>query len=78
MADTRRQVQVDWFHDGICETRVVGGALVGRRARSRIARSARRRDHRRWIEAVLRGEAPVPGAIARQVELIADIARTPV
>ncbi|MFL6684300.1 MAG: DNA-binding protein YbiB, partial [Paraburkholderia graminis] len=30
-----------------------------------------------WISAVLRGEAPVPGAIERQVELIVDVARTP-
>ena len=22
VADTRRQVQIDWLHDGICETRV--------------------------------------------------------
>ncbi len=29
----------------------------------------------RWIETVLRGEAPVPSALARQAELIADIVR---
>ena len=30
-----------------------------------------------WIDAVLRGEAQVPGAIERQIEVIVDIARTP-
>ena len=31
----------------------------------------------RWIETVLRGEVPVPPAVARQVELIADGVRRP-
>jgi hypothetical protein len=31
-----------------------------------------------WIDAVLRGEAPVPSALERQVELIADVAKIPV
>ncbi|MGE8330763.1 MAG: DNA-binding protein YbiB, partial [Paraburkholderia nemoris] len=31
-----------------------------------------------WIDAVLRGEAPVPSAIERQVELIVDVAKIPV
>jgi hypothetical protein len=29
----------------------------------------------RWIETVLRGEAPIPPALARQAELVTDIVR---
>ena len=32
----------------------------------------------RWIECVLRGDVPVPPAVARQVELIAEVVRKPV
>jgi hypothetical protein len=31
-----------------------------------------------WIAAVLRGEAPVPSTLERQVELIVDVAKIPV
>ena len=75
VADTRRQVQVDWLHDGICETLIEpvrsspDGPDVdlpeGRDAATTAA----------WIEAVLRGDAPVPEAIARQVETIKRIAK---
>ena len=75
VADTRRQVQVDWLHDGICETLIEpersspGAPEIdlpeGRDASTTAA----------WIEAVLRGEAPVPHAIARQIETIKRIAK---
>ena len=75
VADTRRQVQVDWLHDGICETLIEPvrsspgmpdiDLPEGRDAPTTAA----------WIEAVLRGDAPVPEAIARQVETIKRIAK---
>ncbi|WP_296653112.1 DNA-binding protein YbiB [Paraburkholderia sp.] len=75
VADTRRQVQVDWLHDGICETLIEPehsspdtpdvALPEGRDAPTTAA----------WIEAVLRGDAPVPHALARQVETIRRIAK---
>jgi anthranilate phosphoribosyltransferase len=77
VADTRRQVQVDWLHDGVCETRVPhersspdAPEVDLPEARDAVTTAA-------WIGAVLRGEAPVPSAISRQVELIADVAKIP-
>ncbi len=78
VADTRRQVQVDWLHDGVCETLATpersspdAAAVALPEARDAATTAA-------WIDAVLRGEAPVPDTIARQVEIIAGIsARTP-
>jgi anthranilate phosphoribosyltransferase len=78
VADTRRQVQVDWFHDGHSET------LLSAERSSADAPAAALPDSRdaattaRWIETVLRGEVPIPPAVARQVELISDVVRRPV
>lgn len=74
VADTRRQVQVDWLHDGVCET------LLGAERSSPDAPAVALPEARdaattaAWIDAVLRGDAPAPDAIARQVGVIVEIA----
>ncbi|MDR6387976.1 DNA-binding protein YbiB [Paraburkholderia phenoliruptrix] len=77
VADTRRQVQMDWLHDGICETRVPHERSSRDAPEVELPEARDAATTAAWIGAVLRGEAPVPGAIERQVELIVDVARTP-
>jgi anthranilate phosphoribosyltransferase len=76
VADTRRQVQIDWLHDGICETRVTAQRSSADAPEVELPEARDAATTAAWIDAVLRGEAPVPGAIERQVEVIVDIART--
>ena len=78
VADTRRQVQVDWFHDGHVRDAVLGGALAADAPPVELPESLDAATTARWIESVLRGEVPVPPAVARQVEVIADVVRRPV
>lgn len=78
VADTRRQVQVDWLHDGICETRMAAERSSADAPEVELPEARDAATTAAWIDAVMRGEAPVPGAIERQIEVIADIARTPV
>ncbi|MBB5509738.1 anthranilate phosphoribosyltransferase [Paraburkholderia sp. JPY681] len=76
VADTRRQVQVDWLHDGICETRLPHERSSADAPEVELPEARDAATTAAWIDVVLRGEAPVPGAIERQVELIVDIAKT--
>ncbi|WP_028227692.1 DNA-binding protein YbiB [Paraburkholderia ferrariae] len=75
VADTRRQVQVDWLHDGICETLIEPERSSPDAAEVALPEGRDAATTAAWIGAVLRGEAPVPEAIARQVETIRRIAR---
>jgi len=75
VADTRRQVQVDWLHDGVCETVVAAERSSSDAPEVELPEGRDAATTAAWIDAVLRGEAPVPTAIARQVELIVDIAK---
>ncbi len=75
VADTRRQVQVDWLHDGICETLVEPERSSPDAPEVLLPEGRDAPTTAAWIEAVLRGDAPVPEAIARQVETIKRIAR---
>ncbi|MGA3252493.1 MAG: DNA-binding protein YbiB, partial [Paraburkholderia sp.] len=77
VADTRRQVQIDWLHDGICETRVAAERSSADAPEVELPEARDAATTAAWIDAVLRGEAPVPGAIERQIEVIVEIARTP-
>jgi anthranilate phosphoribosyltransferase len=77
VADTRRQVQVDWFHDGHSETLLSAERSTPDAAPVEMPESLDAATTARWIERVLRGEIPVPPAVARQVELIADVVRRP-
>lgn len=75
VADTRRQVQVDWLHDGVCDT------LIGAERSSPDAPPVDLPESRdaattaAWTDAVLRGDLQVPDTIARQVETIVRITR---
>jgi anthranilate phosphoribosyltransferase len=75
VADTRRQVQVDWFHDGHAQTLVAPERSPIDPPPVALPESLDAATTARWIESVLRGEAPVPPAVGRQLELIAKIAR---
>ncbi|WP_205962729.1 DNA-binding protein YbiB [Pararobbsia silviterrae] len=73
VADTRRQVQIDWIHDGEAETLVESE----RRADDAPPAELPERDAAstaRWIERVLAGEQAAPPEIVRQVEVIKRIA----
>jgi len=73
VADTRRQVQVDWLHDGVCETLAEPVRSSPDAPEVELPEGRDAPTTAAWIDAVLRGEAPVPRAIARQVETIASI-----
>ncbi|MFX1735822.1 DNA-binding protein YbiB [Paraburkholderia sp. A1RI_3L] len=75
VADTRRQVQVDWLHDGVCETLMEAERSSPEAPQAELPEARDAATTAAWIEAVMRGEAPVPPAIQRQVEVIAGIAK---
>ncbi|HKT98961.1 MAG TPA: DNA-binding protein YbiB [Paraburkholderia sp.] len=75
VADTRRQVQVDWLHDGVCETLIEPVRSSPEMPEIDLPEGRDAPTTAAWIEAVLRGDAPVPEAIARQVETIKRIAK---
>ncbi|TAM03409.1 MAG: DNA-binding protein YbiB [Paraburkholderia sp.] len=75
VADTRRQVQVDWLHDGICETLIEPEPSSPDTPDAALPEGRDAPTTAAWIEAVLRGDAPVPQALARQVETIRRIAK---
>jgi anthranilate phosphoribosyltransferase len=75
VADTRRQVQIDWLHDGICETRISAERSSPDAPEVDLPEGRDAPTTAAWIAAVLNGEAPVPAAITRQVELIVEIAQ---
>jgi len=75
VADTRRQVQVDWLHDGVCETLVEPERSSPDAPEVELPEGRDAATTAAWIAAALRGEVPVPAAIARQVETIKRIAK---
>ncbi len=69
MADTRRQVQIDWLHDGAAETIVE----PERRGEDTPPPALPERDAdttAAWIQAALAGDVATPPEIERQVEII--------
>ncbi|WP_213297717.1 DNA-binding protein YbiB [Paraburkholderia sacchari] len=75
VADTRRQVQVDWLHDGVCETLIEPVRSSPDTPEVDLPEGRDPSTTAAWIEAVLRGDAPVPESIARQAETIKRIAK---
>jgi anthranilate phosphoribosyltransferase len=75
VADTRRQVQIDWLHDGACETVVAAERSSPDAPEVPLPEARDAATTAAWIQAAMRGEVPVPQAISRQVELIAGIAK---
>jgi anthranilate phosphoribosyltransferase len=76
VADTRRQVQIDWLHDGLTETLIEAERSSLAAASVAVPESRDAQATADWIEAVLAGEVPVPPTLARQVDTIVRIART--
>ncbi|GAB7527136.1 DNA-binding protein YbiB [Paraburkholderia sp. 2C] len=75
VADTRRQVQIDWLHDGQCDTLVAPERSSADAPAVDLPEGRDAATTAAWIADVLGGAAPVPTAIARQVEVIAGIAK---
>ncbi|MBN3811178.1 DNA-binding protein YbiB [Paraburkholderia sp. Ac-20347] len=75
VADTRRQVQVDWLHDGVCETLIEPERSSPDAPEVDLPEGRDAPTTAAWIADVLRGDVPVPDAIARQVETIKRIAK---
>ncbi|MGA2549051.1 MAG: DNA-binding protein YbiB [Burkholderiaceae bacterium] len=69
VANTRRLAQVDWYRDGHSSTVIEGHSGIV----TEIPILPESRDAAttaRWIQAVVSGELPVPGAITRQIDAI--------
>lgn len=75
VADTRRQVQVDWLHDGHCETIVEPARASSDAPPVELPASRDAATTAAWTDSVMRGEIPVPDAIAMQVDTIVRLAR---
>lgn len=75
VADTRRQVQVDWLHDGVCDTLIEAERSSTDAPSVALPESRDAATTAAWTDAVLRGEVPVPDTVARQVATIVQIAR---
>lgn len=75
VADTRRQVQVDWLHDGVCETLIEPERSSPDAPEVDLPEGRDAPTTAAWIADVLRGDVLVPDAIARQVETIKRIAK---
>lgn len=75
VADTRRQVQVDWLHDGRCETLLEPERSSPDAPPVALPESKDAATTAAWTRAVLDGAVPVPDALARQVETILRIVR---
>jgi anthranilate phosphoribosyltransferase len=75
VADTRRQVQIDWLHDGVSETLATAERSSPESDEVELPEARDAATTAAWIEAVLKGVAPVPPTLARQVEVIASITK---
>ena len=75
VADTRRQVQIDWIHDGVCETLIDAERSSPDAPPVALPEARDAATTARWIADALDGRVPVPAAISRQVAVIANVAR---
>jgi anthranilate phosphoribosyltransferase len=75
VADTRRQVQIDWLHDGIADTLVEPERSSPEVQPVALPESRDAATTAEWIDSVLAGKIPVPPTLARQVNTIVQIAR---
>jgi anthranilate phosphoribosyltransferase len=75
VADTRRQVQIDWLHDGVAETLVAAERSSSEAQPAALPESRDADTTAAWTQAVLDGRQPVPPTLARQVETIVRVVR---
>ncbi|MCY0387165.1 DNA-binding protein YbiB [Robbsia sp. Bb-Pol-6] len=76
VADTRRQVQIDWLRDGRAEILVSAARREADAAAPRLPASLEAAATADWIREVLMHTDRIPDAILRQVDDIARIARS--
>lgn len=74
VADTRRQVQVDWLHNGQAETVLAAVRSDPEAALPALPASLDAATTADWIRRALAGENEIPDAITRQVDEIVRIA----
>ncbi|WP_153101456.1 DNA-binding protein YbiB [Paraburkholderia hayleyella] len=80
VADTRRQVQIDWLHDGMCDTLAHAqhsGALAAKAPLTGLPEACDATTTAAWISNVLAGHIPVPDALAQQISIMSRIVRKP-
>lgn len=75
VADTRRQVQIDWLHDGACEMLIASERSSLETPNDVPPEPLDAAATAAWIESVLCGDTPIPAAIARQIDVIARISK---
>jgi len=73
VADTRRQVQIDWLHDGRIETVVAAEHRAPDAPLPALPASRDADTTAQWIDDVLAGKLAVPEQITRQVDTILRI-----
>ncbi|TKC89596.1 DNA-binding protein YbiB [Trinickia terrae] len=78
VADTRRQVQIDWLHDSVCEVLVAPERSSPDAPVVDLPEARDAATTAAWIESVLRSETPVPAAVAKQIEVITGISKRPI
>jgi anthranilate phosphoribosyltransferase len=75
VADTRRQVQIDWLHDGLAETLVAAAARAADAPPVALPAARDAELTARWIEDALAGRVAVPEAVAQQVGIIVGLVK---
>ena len=73
VADTRRQVQIDWLHDGLSETLVPAQIRADDAPAVMLPESRDADTTAQWIDDVLAGRIAVPESIRLQVATIVNI-----
>lgn len=76
VADTRRQVQIDWLHDGQIETLVSAQTRTTDAPAIALPESRDADTTAQWIEDVMAGQIPAPESIDLQVQTILKIVST--
>jgi anthranilate phosphoribosyltransferase len=76
VADTRRQVQVDWLHDGVCGTLMMPERAAQDAPPPALPEARDAATTAAWTRAVLEGRENVPPTLARQVDAIVGIVRS--
>jgi anthranilate phosphoribosyltransferase len=74
VANAKRAQQIEWFHQGLCTTLVQRQSPVDELPPLPEERDAA--TTAAWIQAALRGEQPIPGAILEQVEQCLLVAKS--
>lgn len=76
VADTRRQVQIDWLRDGTLETLIEAHSRPAETPLPALPENRDAGTTAQWIDDALAGRVPVPEPIRLQVETIVKIVAT--